>query len=344
MKKLLITILTFSACLHSTYADSSDSVSRLRLPEKVLESAEIPEGDTVFRFQESVQTAYYRKGRIITVSDNGQERLNVLDIETGDTTLCTLEYGADGNRLLAVFPRKYKDTLVFADPVRQLIIFFNMDSLAEAENYGPEAKKVTMDKTAPFPTIIPYPGGRLLGLNPYCFKTKDGRFDNGDDRRFIVSDADMVFPGFGKYQYYTLNVAQGTVLANPSMDRLIFLHHKIDIMEIYEYSSLKKLCEISGPADVTNDFGDFNNGIIAIFGHQNSAYLGAADRSDWFIAAFRSQGTTYLLKTDWNGKLIKTYSIGNNVPQSLSLSEDGEYLYSSQYTSGNRQVLVRYKL
>lgn len=343
MQRLLYATIASLIYLCPAYACSSDTISRISFPEAILTSAEFLEGDTVFKFPGAALTAYYRNGRIITVAYDGDKRVNVLDME-GDTTLRALDYGADGDKFIAVFPRVYRDTLIFADHLKQQIVFFNMDSLAEADSYQTQIHKVTMDKYTPYPTIIPYPGGRLLGLNPYCFKTDDGRFDNGDDRRFILSDTNMVFPEFGKYKYYTLNVAQGDVLANPDKDRIIFLHYNMDLMEVYEYTSLKKLYEINGPTEVVNDFGDFGNGMIVIYGQQNSGHMCAVGHDEWLITAFSSKLTTYLLQTDWNGRLIKTYSIGKNVPYDLSISEDGKYLFSMQYTTGDRQVLVRYEL
>lgn len=346
MKKFIPTFLISFICLCPAYACSSDTTIKHRFPESALSSASLLEGDTVFRFQEQDfwVNAFYRNGRIITVSPKGDKLIHVLDLNTGDTVYRALDYGAEGDKFLAVFPRNYQDTIVLADHLKQQIIFFNIDSIAESDSYNPRSMKLTMDKVAPSTTVIRYTGGRLLGLNPYCFKTDDGRFDNGDDRRFIMSDSNMVFPEFDKHKYYTLNVAQGTVLVNSDADRIIFMHFNIDIMEVYEYSSLKKLYEINGPVDIVNDFDDFDNGMIVILGKHNNAYLCATGQDDWLIAAFQSQGITYLLQTDWDGRLIRTYCIGKNVPYDLSLSEDGKYLYSTQYTSEDRQVLIRYKL
>lgn len=346
MKRLISTIIISLICLCSAYACSSDTTIKHRFPESALASAPLLEGDTVFRFQgqDSRMSAYYRNGRIITITSKGDKLIHVLDLNTGDTVFTTLDYGAEGDKFITVFPRVYHDTLVLADHLKQQTVFLNLDSLAESGKYNPKILKLTMDKVAPFPTVIRYSGGRLLGLNPYCFKTDDGRFNNGDDRRFILSDSNMVFPEFGKYKYYTLNVAQGNVLANPDKNRVIFLHNNMDLMEVYEYTSLKKLYEINGPTEVVNDFGDFGNGTIVIYGQKNRGHMCAAGHDEWLITAFSSKLTTYLLQTDWNGRLIKTYCIGKNIPYDLSLSEDGKYLYSKQYTTGDRQVLVRYEL
>ena len=148
----------------------------------------------------------------------------------------------------------YRDTLIVLDVIKGQTALINMDSLAYSKGYSP--KIIQSGESESNIGLIPYKGS-LLRLNPYCFRSPDGEIDNHDHRRFIppsdetLSDRD--------YDYLTHNVSQGTLVANPDKNKIVFCREYENIVEIYEYSSLRKIMEISGPCDFGNSFQVYSN-------------------------------------------------------------------------------------
>lgn len=337
--RAIFLVIFFILCVHGC---SSRGDVTSTLPQHILDSTATLNGDTVFRLPKTVMAAYYRNGRIITVSQHEKMLVKVLDINTGATVDSLIEYGADGDRFLSGFPRIYRYTLIVLDLIRQQMALIDMDSAASGTKSRPDIRRLHLPEMFAPSAIIPY-GNALLCLNPFCFKSPDGTIDNKDERRFIVSDCTGNFPDPGIHEFMTSNVAQGTVLASPENDRLVFLHKYDDIIEIYSWKTLEKLYEITGPTDIRNTFGQIS-GLVAVTQNHQKAYLAGIAGGDRLTAALSNGDNLYILQLDWNGNPLSCRHLGKATTYSLSLSEDGNELFTLQYATDGTPVMIRYAL
>lgn len=346
MNRRLITALTVcvltAGTLHACH--DNDSTDYIQLPADAISSAAKIDGDTVCVFPERTFSARITDNdRIITVSANDNKLVNVIDRRTGDTLFSTLSYGAGEGMFLLPFPRYCPDTLIIMDGPKKQLVFYNLDSLA-ALSSGPE-EIITpggIQRATVFPTILPY-RGRLLALNPYCFRSPDGMIDNHDDRRFILSDSTMTFPEL-EFKYMTINVAQGNVIAVPDAGKIAYIPPYESHIEIYDYNTLKKLIDISLPIDFANEYWTTSDGLVLV---QTKApglpdgFLDGNGCKEWFLCMLTYQGITYMLKLDWNGNLMSSYRFEKGErPSDISLSDDGKHIYLLH----DMRILMQYSL
>lgn len=322
----------------------ADNIIRIDLPDNAVSSAKMLYGDTVFIFPGKTMYAFYAgNNRTVTISEHSRRIMSVLSIPDGDTLKSMLEYGSDGHRLLAPFAELYGDTLIIRDPIKKMLAVMDMESIAgdgsgncRFINYDMESETMSL------PYIFPY-GNRLAALNPYCFRSPDGKISNPDTRRFISSDSDMTFPDI-KHDYFTQNVSQGIVIANPASGKIVFLPEYENTVEIFDYNSLSKTHEIHIPADFANRFTAYGNGMVLTSGYVRNRHLAGAGCDGWFLSAFSYGNQVYILKLDWDGHLKDSYTISCTDPYCMSLSEDGSSMFLMQYLQEDRLAFIRYEL
>lgn len=340
--KILILLFAFPVYSCSRNAANGNTVN-ITLPENILDTAETIKGDTVFRFTGPVMAAYFNDpDRIVAVTDRTGTLVKVLDINSGQVIDSLVAYGAEAGKFISGFPRIYRDTLIIYDMIKQQMALINPDSITADKDYCPEIRKLHIPNTFLTPVVIPY-NDCFLGLNPYCFTSPDGAIDNHDERRFVLSDNTGTFPEPGTYRYMTANVAQGTVIAAPEKDRLIFCHKYDDLIEIYSWSSLKKLYKITGPADIRNTFTAFSEMVTVTRDNRKTYYSGTAG-NEGFFTALNNEGSLYILQMDWDGNLLYCMRLGDTASYAISLSSDEKALYSLQTSPEGQSVMLRYDL
>lgn len=324
---------------------NTNSTVCVKLSADALTSATRLTGDTVLVTEKKIYSAMYAgNGKIVTVN-KGDRSIEIIDLKTGKLTDSLPNYGAEDNIFISDFSRIHGDTLEILDAIKHQVAYYNLDSLAIiGAEYSPSIREFNIDnETTVFSNVLPY-GDRLLGLNPYCFKSQDGKIDNGDSRRFIISDSTLTFHT-DKYKFQTLNVSQGSVIVHPERYRLAYLSPYDDILEIWEYSPLKKLYEITGPADIPNDYLILDGGMIAVSSPSNRAYKTGTATAEWLLSIFTLNNEAYIVKIDWDGTLLDSYCLGTIIsPLAMSLSEDGKNIYLLQFLPDDRRALIRYRI
>lgn len=336
---LILSVLTAGIC-HAA-CPGRDSTTHVEVTEDALISATHLSGDTVMLLDENIQTAYcLREGIAITIPDGSPGAIGALNLESGEILGQCLSYGAEDGNFLSYMTSIYRDTLIVLDVIKGQTALINMDSLAYSKGYSP--KIIQSGESESNIGLIPYKGS-LLRLNPYCFRSPDGEIDNHDHRRFIPpsdethSDRD--------YDYLTHNVSQGTLVANPDRNKIVFCREYENIVEIYEYSSLRKIMEISGPCDFGNSFQVYSNGLVIAKGQARNTQRAAAGTADWFITIFQYDGTVYTFMFDWNGNLLGSYILDNAIdPYTVSVSTDGKSMFLVQFLPDGNKGLFKYNL
>lgn len=134
-----------------------------------------------------------------------------------------------------------RDLLVIDDFQNDRVAFMHLDSTLSDPDYIPKLQKYNYESL----TIMEDKNGKMLILNPYCFKDDVAKIDNNAPR-FIVSEDNEKAPR-NRYKYNTYNVVDGYVIANYEKDRVVLASMNAPpTIEIYD-GDLNKLKELSGP-------------------------------------------------------------------------------------------------
>lgn len=101
----------------------------------------------------------------------------------------------------------------------------------------------------------------VIGLNPYCYTSPDGKITNKRMKRFIVADSSMSFPDELAYEYFTMNLIMGSIVINDIDGQVAYFDRYDDRIEFFD-GSLTPVMTVSGPADITNELSVNDNIVV----------------------------------------------------------------------------------
>lgn len=181
----------------------------------------------------------------------------------------------------------------------------------------------------------------VIGLNPYCYTSPDGKITNKRMKRFILADSSMSFPDELAYEYFTMNLIMGSIVINDIDGQVAYFDRYDDRIEFFD-GSLTPVMTVSGPADITNELSVNDN--IVVYKDVKYAYTYAIPWNNSIYASFENGEKQYLLHIGWDGNILKCYRIADSHVLSLSLSEEGKDIFALQENRSGDKYLIRYRL
>ena len=241
----------------------------------------------------------------------------------------------------------FNDTLMLEDFMRDRIVLLPIGKITTGEDFKPEFQGYSVVSTR----IRPF-GGKLLAVNPYCFNDKQSGIHN-DGNRFILTDSSFNYKETNSYQYETFNVTNGNFIISYDNDRIIYYSAAEPLIEVYD-TDLNLLRTVTGPELPNRPELSLIGNMVMYSNGKPYAYKSASccNRRHVYLTYIGELATadrnyddfdTYILKFDWDGNFIESYSIGHSVT-SMSLSGDGKSLYVFGREHDGTDVLYRYPL
>lgn len=350
MKSVVITFI-FSAVLSScTMGDRTVPISQL--DNSVIDSAHslIPE-NIDFEYPITAKKIYVWNDSIVVVNNQATESnlfIELYSLQDNSMINSMIHKGNGPSEMLEINFYYQNDTIVAEDIHRKNIAVIPIDR-AVNHKYIPELKQIDIHSQY----ILPFKG-KLIGVNPNCFISKKyDIYNNGD--RFILSDSNYVYKEDNEYTHSTFNVTYSQIILSYINDAVVYISSNEALIELYD-TKLRLLKKITGPPMphetlyyVTgNGAVSFLNGVpytFMEFCHDNHNFY-LAYNGDFLTSENNydaSTFNTYILKFDWDGNFIDSYYIDHYV-KSMSLSNDGRYIYAFGTDHDGESVFYKYLL
>lgn len=351
MKKSIFASLLLTAASLLFLPSCRDNTGDIVLDRSILDSAKPLTAESMnFDFPITTVNLYIVNDSIAVVHNSEQDERKLVEIYNLNSGALIWDRFTKGNgpeEILMGRSDMFNDTLMLEDLMRDRIVLLPIGKITTGEDFKPEFQDYSVVSTR----IRPF-GGKLLAVNPYCFNDKQSGIHN-DGNRFILTDSSFNYKETNSYQYETFNVTNGNFIISYDNDRIIYYSAAEPLIEVYD-TDLNLLRTVTGPElsnrpelSLIGNMVMYSNGIPYAYKsasccnrrHVYLTYIGELATADRNYDDF----DTYILKFDWNGNFIESYSIGHSVT-SMSLSGDGKSLYVFGREHDGTDVLYRYPL
>lgn len=243
----------------------------------------------------------------------------------------------------------YNDTIVITDFQKDHIAIIPVAEATGNNSYTPELKSYSVRSQY----ILPFKG-KLIALNPYCFINKEYGISN-DGSRYIVSDSNYVYEEATEYIHDTYNVSFSRFFISYLNDRIVFTDKREPKIEICD-TDFNLIKTVLGPdMQGTQKYRIEEDGDVIFVNTIPMVYTSHCYNDEYFYVCYNGDFLSYkndfdysalkswVLKFDWDGNFIDSYYMDHCI-KSMSLSNDGRYIYAFGMDPDGESVLYKYLL
>lgn len=330
---------------------TNDVYEKIELDKQVKSHAIKLEGQEVDLGTEYLYASRYMVYRdtilILCNKDNNEVKLlELYNMNNGELINSYFRKGRGPGELISSKYTLNEDLLVIDDFQNDWVAFMHLDSALIDPEYIPKLQKYNYQSL----TIMEDKNGKILILNPYCFKDDVAKIDNNAPRFIITEDNEKATKN--RYKYNTYNVVDGYIIANYEKDRVVFASMTAPpTIEIYD-GDLNKLKELSGPENFEVKY-HIEDKWVSYYGGTPISYYGSTLNDENFFVLYygkimgvdgkMNKWKPYLFVFDWEGNFQKSYLLDRYV-YCLSISQDGSILYATGHDKDNMPKLYQYNL
>ena len=338
------------ALLESCSEQSTGNVPVLTLDHTVKDTVNtLISEDLNFNIPISAQKIYICEDSIAVVCNkNSTWFLELYNLNENRLIKQLLRHGNGPGEMLDVNFYFNNDTISIEDFQKDRIAVIPIHNAVYGNDYEPELRTLSVQSQYKLPFK-----GRLIALNPYCFINKEYGIDN-NGRRFIITDSNYVYEYPSIYRYDTFNVSYSIFFISHINDRIVFANTHEPELEIYDLR-LNPLKKILGPEMPAQKYQIEEDGDVVFLNTIPAAYSSFCHDESYFYVSYngcllsykndfdRSSLKSWIMKFDWDGNFIDSYYIDHYV-KSMSLSNDGRYIYAFGIDREGENVFYKYLL
>lgn len=186
--------------------------------------------------------------------------------------------------------------------------------------------------------------------NPFFIDNK--KYTNNNERLFLY-DVISKLPNTIDHNYFTSNVSGGEVLSNYSNENVIVANRYQDHIYIYD-KNLEIQQIINGPDGIVPQYRVEDKVLLFKKGGYQEAYISSFQTKNYiFLVYAKGQNAKFwepktlepveVFKLNWEGKLIKRYSLDWYI-YSISITSDDENIYGTGLNDDGEIKLVHFNL
>ncbi len=351
MKKKTVLLILCLISAVSCRQDTAD-IPNIILNLEILDSAQILSPEKVsFNSPISAKKVFVWNDSIFVVQNDKSSGRRFIEIYSSDNNLIRDYFirGRGPGEMLDASAFYSNDTLLVEDIFQNSIAVIPLPQAISAYDFKPELSKYSIRSQF----MWPYKNA-LLAVNPNRFICKEYGINN-DGPRFIISDNSFSYKDTEKYKFTSFNVTNSSFVISYRNNRILYYSSTTPEIEIYDLDR-NLLRTIYGPPmsqDIKYYIDDFND--VSFLSNIPYTYMGCCHNSDfvylYYIGDFlsaknnydESDFSSYILQFDWDGNFIDSYYIDHYV-KSMSLSNDGRYIYAFGTDHDGESVFYKYLL
>ena len=252
------------------------------------------------------------------------------------------KYGNGANEVLSPDVLLYNDRVLVNDHGKGQMAWVDIDSVVNDSNYKPELYPYS-DKHVFVGTLCA--DKSFILCDNFFFKDEALGIDQGTSR-LIRTDGKTSLIESAKHGYFTLDVTgQGYIVANKDESRFMYADKDKSLIEFYDADlNLEKVIEGPVVFPIEYKLRPMPMTDVPLVAYKNGhpmAYRGCCIDDDYIYLNYigdysetKDEGkelTSYILKIDWDGNVIKTYSFPHELWH-ISKAANENAFYATQIT------------